>query len=74
MFVAGTTDPINTKGLKHEANKDYWRAIGNPNNLWGKVKELKPQYLDLNIEDSFFSWSGDNNTEERNFAANCLFK
>lgn len=72
MFVAGTTDPINTKGLKHEANKDYWRAVGNPNNLWAKVKKLKPQYLDLHIEDTFFSWSGDNNTDERKVAADRL--
>jgi len=70
MFVAGTTDPINIKGEKHQANKNYWRD--SQNNFWAKVKELKPQYLDLHIEDSFFSWSGDNNTEERNLAADRL--
>jgi hypothetical protein len=63
FFVAGTTDPTNINGKRYEANKDYWRA--SVTNFWGKVKELKPQYLDLHIEDSFFSWSGDNNTEER---------
>lgn len=63
FFVAGTTDPTNINGKRYEANKDYWRA--SVTNFWGKVKELKPQYLDLHIEDNFFSWSGDNNTEER---------
>jgi hypothetical protein len=70
MFVAGTTDPINIKGEKHQANKNYWRD--SQNNFWGKVKELKPQYLNLHIEDTFFSWSGDNNTDERNLAADRL--
>ncbi|KIA97022.1 MULTISPECIES: hypothetical protein [unclassified Flavobacterium] len=70
MFVPGTTDPINTKGLKHEANKDYWRASNE--NFWGKLKELKFQFHDLHIEDTFLSWSGDNNTEERTIAADRL--
>ena len=26
QFVAGTTDPINTHGLKHQADKEYWRG------------------------------------------------
>ncbi len=66
MFVAGTTDPVNTKGKNHEANKDYWRPEKKDlNNLWKSVKALKPQYLDLHIEDNFFSWSGDNNHDER---------
>ncbi len=69
QFVAGTTDPINTNGLKHQANKDYWRGT---DNLWQSVKELKPQFLDLHIEDEFFSWSGDNNTDERTKAAERL--
>ncbi len=69
QFVAGTTDPINTTGLKHQANKDYWRGA---NNFWEDVKDLKPQYLDLHVEDTFFSWSGDNNTEDRNEAAERL--
>lgn len=69
QFVAGTTDPINTTGLKHQANKDYWRGT---DNLWQSVKDLKPQFLDLHIEDSFFSWSGDNNTNDRKEAANRL--
>ena len=43
MFVAGTTDPINTKGLKHEANSKYWQAT--PENFWNKIKELKPPIL-----------------------------
>jgi hypothetical protein len=70
MFVAGTTDPINTKGLKHEANTGYWQAT--KENFWAKVKELKPQFHDLHIEGSFFSWSGDNDTAERNKAADRL--
>lgn len=70
MFIAGTTDPINIKGEKHQANKSYWRD--SQMNFWAKVKELKLQYLNLHIEDEFFSWSGDNNTEERNIAANRL--
>lgn len=70
MFVAGTTDPLNTKGLKHEANTKYWQA--SKENLWAKIKELKPQFLDLHIEGSFFSWSGDNDTAERNLAAERL--
>jgi len=69
QFVAGTTDPVNMHSLKHQANKEYWRGVGN---LWADVKELKPQYLDLHIEDSFFSWSGDNNTDERTKAAERL--
>ncbi len=69
QFVAGTTDPINTTGLKNQANKDYWRGA---DNLWANVKKLKPQYLDLHIEDTFFSWSGDNSTEERTKGAEKL--
>lgn len=70
MFVAGTTDPINTAGLKHQANTDYWRS--SKTNFWNKIKDLKPQYLDLHIEGDFFSWSGDNDTKERNLAADRL--
>ena len=69
QFVPGTTDPVNTTGLKNQANKDYWRGV---DNLWANVKELKPQYLDLHIEDTFFSWSGDNSTEERTKGAQRL--
>lgn len=70
MFVAGTTDPINTQGLKHQANTQYWQA--SKENFWNKIKELKPQYLNLHIEGNFFSWSGDNDTLERNKAADRL--
>lgn len=70
MFVAGTTDPINIKGEKHQANTDYWRA--SKVNFWHKIKELKPQFLNLHIEGDFFSWSGDNDTKERNLAAERL--
>lgn len=70
MFVPGTTDPTNNKGFMHEANASYWR--GKEHNLWENVKKLKPQFLDLHIEDTFFSWSGDNNTEERKKAAERL--
>lgn len=69
QFVAGTTDPINLHGLKNQANKDYWRGA---DNLWANVKKLKPQFLDLHIEDTFFSWSGDNSTEERTKGAEKL--
>ncbi|MGU3373617.1 hypothetical protein [Chryseobacterium sp. M5A1_1a] len=67
MFVAGTTDPVNTEGLKHQANTNYWR--NSQTNFWNKIKDLKLQYLDLHIEGDFLSWSGDNNTQERNVAA-----
>ncbi len=70
MFVAGTTDPVNTTGEKHQANTDYWQA--SKDNFWNKIKELKPQFLNLHIEGSFFSWSGDNDTKERNLAATRL--
>lgn len=70
MFVAGTTDPVNTEGLKHHANTSYWRS--SQNNFWNKIKDLKPQYLDLHIEGDFFSWSGDNDTKERNLASERL--
>lgn len=81
MFVAGTTDPTNMTGKKHQANTEYWKEIdektrketaASVNNFWHKIKELKPQYLNLHIEGDFFSWSGDNNTEERNIAAKRL--
>jgi hypothetical protein len=76
MFVAGTTDPINTTGAKHQANKDYWRPGSEEDkskqNFWSQVKALKTQYLNLHIEDEFFSWSGDNDTNERNLAADRL--
>ncbi len=65
-FVAGTQDPINTKGLKHEANANYWK--GTENFLEG-VKALKDAYNDLHIESEFYSWSGDNNTKDRNEGA-----
>lgn len=67
MFVAGTTDPVNTTGQKHQANTDYWQA--SKDNFWNKIKELKPQFVNLHIEGNFFSWSGDNDTKERNLAA-----
>ena len=70
MFVAGTTDPINLTGENHQANNKYWKD--SLDNFWGGVKKLKPQYLDLHIEDTFFSWSGDNDTSERNKAAERL--
>lgn len=70
MFVAGTTDPVNTAGLKHQANTNYWRS--SQNNFWNKIKDIKPQFLDLHIEGDFFSWSGDNDTKERNLAAERL--
>lgn len=69
QFVAGTTDPVNTTGLKHQANKEYWEGV---DNFWAGVKELKPQYLDLHIDDGYFSWSGDNSTEERTKGAQRL--
>lgn len=73
MFVAGTTDPVNTVAENHQANKTYWQGEqGELDNLWRKVKALKPQYLDLHIEDSFFSWSGDNSNEARTKAAERL--
>lgn len=70
MFVAGTTDPVNTAGQKHQANTDYWQA--SKDNFWNKIKALKPQFLNLHIEGSFFSWSGDNDTKERDLAAKRL--
>ncbi|MGE8552782.1 MAG: hypothetical protein ACN6OB_02455 [Chryseobacterium jejuense] len=82
MFVAGTTDPGNTEGTKHKANTSYWKYIDEKtkeetkeslNNLWNKIKELKPQFNDLNIEGDFFSWSGDNDTKERIKASERLF-
>ncbi|MBT2564808.1 hypothetical protein J7E50_25875 [Pedobacter sp. ISL-68] len=81
MFVAGTTDPVNTAGLKHQANTEYWRGIDakthkataeSVSNFWNKIKEIKFQYLNLHIEGDFFSWSGDNDTKERNIAAERL--
>jgi hypothetical protein len=81
MFVAGTTDPLNTTGSKHQANTEYWRGIDEKtkketkesvNNFWHKIKELKPQFNNLHIEGNFFSWSGDNDTKERNLAAERL--
>ncbi|MCE3075690.1 hypothetical protein [Chryseobacterium gwangjuense] len=81
MFVAGTTDPGNTEGKKHQANTDYWKYFDEKtkketdkslNNLWHNIKELKPQFLDLHIEGEFFSWSGDNDTKERTKASERL--
>ncbi len=81
MFVAGTTDPVNTKGEKYQANTVYWRGIDEKtrketkesvNNFWHKIKDLKPQYLNLHIEGDFFSWSGDNDTKQRNLASERL--
>lgn len=73
MFVAGTTDPINTTAANHQANKDYWRReVSEFKNLRASVKELKPQFHDLHIEDEFFSWSGDNNNADRTTGANRL--
>ncbi len=73
MFVPGTTDPTNMKALNHEANRSYWRQKEkDTDNFWSAVKKLKPQFLDLHIEDQFFSWSGDNSTEARNEAASRL--
>lgn len=79
MFVAGTTDPLNTTGEKHQANTNYWRGINKKNevskdNFWAKIKDLKLQFNDLHIEGDFFSWSGDNDTKERNLAAKRLLE
>ncbi|MFP2996462.1 hypothetical protein ABN763_11150 [Spongiivirga sp. MCCC 1A20706] len=61
------------KALNHEANKSYWRQKEeDADNFWSAVKDLKPQFLDLHIEDQFFSWSGDNSVEARTEAANRL--
>lgn len=82
MFVAGTTDPVNTEGKKHHANTSYWKYIDEKtkeeteqslNNLWNNIKKLKLQFLDLHIEGEFFSWSGDNDTKERTEASERLF-
>jgi hypothetical protein len=82
MFVAGTTDPGNTDGKKHHANTTYWKYVDEKtnketeqslNNLWNKIKKLKPQFLDLHIEGEYFSWSGDNDTKERIQASERLF-
>ncbi|BAP30296.1 uncharacterized protein CHSO_1259 [Chryseobacterium sp. StRB126] len=82
MFVAGTTDPGNTEGTKHKANTSYWKYIDEKtkeetkeslNNLWNRIKELRPQFNDLHIEGDFFSWSGDNDTKERTKASERLF-
>lgn len=82
MFVAGTTDPVNITGKKHQANTAYWKYIDEKsnketaqslNNLWNNIKKLKPQFLDLHIEGQFFSWSGDNDTKERMLASERLF-
>ncbi|WDF45909.1 hypothetical protein PQ459_13475 [Chryseobacterium sp. KACC 21268] len=81
MFVAGTTDPINTTGERHQANTRYWQAIDaelkrktkeSLNNFWHKIQEIKLHYLNLHIEGEFFSWSGDNNTNERIVASERL--
>lgn len=77
MFIAGTTDPLNITGKKHEANTKYWRGIDKENqeskvNFWAKIKDLKFQFLDLHIEGDFFSWSGDNDTKERNLGSTRL--
>lgn len=82
MFVAGTTDPVNTDGQNHHANTSYWKYIDEKtkqeteqslNNLWNNIKKLKPQFLDLHIEGEFFSWSGDNDTKQRTQASERLF-
>lgn len=82
MFVAGTTDPVNTEGKKHQADTSYWKYIDEKtkketeqslNNFWNKLKLLKPQFHDLHIEGQFFSWSGDNDTKERTEASERLF-
>lgn len=73
MFVAGTTDPINTTGAKHQANRDYWRTEKKDfKNLRASIKDLKLQFNDLHIEDEFFSWSGDNNNADRTVGADRL--
>ncbi len=73
MFVAGTKDPLNVTGEKHQANKNYWRNEEKEfKNLRAGVKALKPQFHDLHIEDEFFSWSGDNNNADRTTGAKRL--
>ena len=73
MFVAGTTDPVNSTAENHQANRDYWRSEKEDlKNLRASVKDLKPQFHDLHIEDEFFSWSGDNNNTDRTTGANRL--
>ncbi|WP_397363473.1 hypothetical protein [Olleya sp. R77988] len=55
MFVAGTTDPINTTAANHEANSDYWRTTKNGlKNIRASVADLKPQFHDLHTRRRFF--------------------
>lgn len=61
VFVPGTEDPINTNKLKHKSlNSKYFKE-----ELQAKVLEIKNQFHDLHIFNEHFSWSGDNNTNER---------
>ena len=70
MLVAGTQDPVNTDPNKHAANTKYWQS--STANLWSELQKLKPQFIDLNLSEKFFSWNGDNNEKERNKAAERL--
>lgn len=70
MLVAGTQDPVNTDPNKHAANTKYWQS--STANLWSELQKLKPQFIDLNLSEKFFSWNGDNNEKERNIAAERL--
>lgn len=81
VFVPGTTDPGNTSAENHQSNKGYFRDVKEPTdgiwfgtkvyyeNLWQGIMKINPlknrQFLDLHIEDEFFSWSGDNNHDKR---------
>jgi len=46
MFVAGTTDPVNTTAANHQANKSYWRNNKTSfNNLRAGTFILKMNFL-----------------------------
>lgn len=61
VFVAGTTDPVNVKELKAEANASYWE-----DNVFltTYMNEFKKTYCDAHINDKI-TWSGDNSIEIR---------
>ena len=72
MYIPGTVDPFNAKDQPYESDKNYWN--GN-NELYEKVNELKKtDEYELHVNKDWFSWSGDNNTKEREKAAKKLIK
>lgn len=61
MPIPGTTDPLNTKDLPHQANGSYWHDT----QLLEQLISIDEEGRNITLNHGYFSWSGDNSKEAR---------